>query len=302
MADLGIQNLQAGAEAVSAAAIPFRFEVSWRSLTLSPEPSRAAAPTGACSIAIGLQPSEVSKEWESVLPFVMRGRTLEPSPMELAPESLEAPGFRMAANGASRKWGMLVVVGLLATFALAAAGLIGRGSSSPDVSPTVTMEMGEVGWVAEWVSDAMGSALGRQLSLYRPSIGMSDYRLEFTGRIDRKSLGWVFRAADTRNYYVGKVHVSKPSGRLAVTRFAVVRGVEGPPTRITLPLLPGTGALKVRLDAKRSRFTIYVQNEVVDDWQDDRLTTGGVGFLNERAERGQVESVQISFPKNGVSQ
>jgi hypothetical protein len=37
----------------------------------------------------------------------------------------------------------------------------------------------------------------------------------------------------------------------------------------------------------------------VEDWEDDRLKYGGVGFLNEREELGQVGSIQISFPKGG---
>ena len=301
MADLGIQEIRgAASETVSAAALPFRFEVSWRSLTHSAEPSPAPmSKTSGGSIATGVQPSEVLKEWKSALPAAKAEN--QPSRIEPAGPLVEAPGFGMAANSASSpKWGILVIFGLLAALALAAAVTIGRGSPSHDASPTVTTEMGEAGWLAEWVSDRKGSALGRQISLYRPSLGISDYRLEFTGRIDRNSLGWVFRAADTKNYYVGKV--SESGGRLALTRFAVIRGVEGPRTRITLPLLAGAGALKVRLDARRSRFTIYLQNEVVDDWQDDRLTTGGVGFLNERDERGQVESVQISFPNGGIRQ
>jgi len=192
------------------------------------------------------------------------------------------------------------MLGLLAALALVVFVTTGRESPSRDTSPAVTMEMGEAGWRTEWVSDRKGSTLGRQLSLYRPSLGTSDYRLEFTGRIIRNSLGWVFRVEDTKNYYVGKV--SESAGRLILTRFAVIRGAEGPRTRITLPILPSAGALKVRLDAKRDRFTIYLQNEVVDDWQDDRLTAGGVGFLNERDERGQVDSVQISFPDGGIRQ
>jgi hypothetical protein len=127
---------------------------------------------------------------------------------------------------------------------------------------------------------------------------MSDYRIEFVGRIERKSLGWVFRAFDSKNYYVGKLEAA--SGGLAITHFAVIRGVEGPHIQRALPIAAAAGTtLKVRVDASGPRFTIYVQNQVVEDWEDDRLKIGGVGFLNEREERGQVGSVRISFPKGG---
>jgi hypothetical protein len=55
--------------------------------------------------------------------------------------------------------------------------------------------------------------------------------------------------------------------------------------------------LKIRLDARGPRFTVTVQNQVVEDWEDDRLTKGGLGFLNEREELGEVQSIQIAFPK-----
>ena len=62
------------------------------------------------------------------------------------------------------------------------------------------------------------------------------------------------------------------------------------------------GPWKIRQEARGTKFTIYVQNQIVEDWHDDRLKTGGVGFLNEREERGQVGSIQISFLKGGVGQ
>ena len=82
---------------------------------------------------------------------------------------------------------------------------------------------------------------------------------------------------------------------MSLVRYGVVRGVEDRHIEIPLPNVSSAGPLRVRLDAKRSRFTLYVQNQIVADWQDVRLQKGGVGFLSEREERGQVESVQISF-------
>jgi hypothetical protein len=191
---------------------------------------------------------------------------------------------------------------LLVSLAFAIVRLPRLSSSSFEANPPAATEMGATGWVSEWASDPRGSALGRQISLYRPSAGLSNYRLEFNGRIQRKSLGWVFRAADTRNYYVGKLQESPAGGRLMFTRFAVVRGVEGPRTRVTLPVLASVGAVNIRLDAQRSRFTLYVQNRIADSWQDDQLPAGGVGFLNEREEQGQVASIRLSILNNGTRQ
>jgi hypothetical protein len=289
MTDSGIQ-VDKGEPETPSSATPFSFVISWRSLT-QPEAPKAAFPQA---------PETRANPFDTIRPFGKAPDTIAPPREESA--SLSVPNFATVLDRSSlRKWAALVGIALLlVTIAIAAMRRIEKSSASPDVAPIQTTEMGEAGWNSEWVTDRVGSALGRQISLYRPSALMSDYHLKFTGRIERKSLDWVFRAADSRNYQVGKLQASKPGGPLTLVRFAVVRGVEDPHVQIKLPFVSGSGAIKVRLDAIRSRFTIYVQDKVVEDWQDDRLKTGGVGFLNEREEQGQVGSVEISFQKAGV--
>ncbi len=194
-------------------------------------------------------------------------------------------------------------------FALAAvAAVIVLGGAvyqwlRPSTNPTSPgVEMGSASWVSEWASDAAGSSRGRQLSLYRPSLSMSDYNLEFLGRMERRSLGWVFRAADSSNYYAAKLEVAQPgTSLLAITRFAVINGVEGPHIQRPLPLTPTPGEmLKIKLEARGPRFTIWVSDRVAEDWEDGQLKSGGLGFLSERQELGQIGSLQISFTKGGA--
>src|SRR5439155_2992856 len=200
---------------------------------------------------------------------------------------VEAPSFGMSAERASRKTGIVLAGASLVVAAVIPALLWNGRVSTPSESAAASLEMGNAGWITEWASDAAGSARGRQISLYRPSLPMSDYTLEFLGEIERRSLGWVFRAADSRNYYVGKLESASPSAPLTITHFAVVHGVEG--THVQRVLASATDSVvKVRLDARGPRFTIYLQNQVVEDWQDERLKAGGVGFLNEREEQGKV--------------
>src|SRR5262249_33111450 len=67
----------------------------------------------------------------------------------------------------------------------------GKSSNAPKAKG---VSVGEDGWAPyEWVSDAAGSRRGRQIQVYRPSIGMSDYQVQFVGQIQSKALGWVFR-------------------------------------------------------------------------------------------------------------
>jgi hypothetical protein len=236
-----------------------------------------------------------------VLPRMRRPATLperaSPAP---DPPNLAVPKFAGAADRSTRRWIFPAAAALLIPMALAALRWTEQRSASTEPAAAIiaTKEMGGAGWMSEWASDPTGSARGRQIALYRPSMAMSDYRLEFSGRIDRKSLGWVFRAVDSRNYYVGKLESFSPG--LVITHFAVIRGVEGPHIQRMLAIGAAAGTMfRIRLDARGPRFTIYVQNQAVEAWEDDRLKQGGVGFLNEREELGQVGSIQISFPKGG---
>jgi hypothetical protein len=155
---------------------------------------------------------------------------------------------------------------------------------------------GEQGWVTEWASDAVGSRLGRQLSLYRPSASLSDYQMQFAGQIESKALGWVFRVSDTNNYYGMKIENNKP-GSVLYTRFSVVHGRQGEVTQKTLPIQARVDTTyNVRLEASGPRFSVYIQGEPVDLWTDSSLKTGALGFMNEAQESGRTKSVRFSFP------
>jgi hypothetical protein len=301
MADPGIQALQAGSEIHSGAPIPFRFEIAWRSLT---GPLRPASDTVSAAGPLtrgALERDAEAREWEMILPRMRRPAALRRTgPREPALLLGAPPRFATAPEPTRlRRWIGLAGVVLLLTAGVAGYQWLRQGDSSKDATVLAGTEMGGAGWITEWASDSAGSARGRQISLYRPSVSMSDYRLEFLGRIERRSLGWVFRAADSSNYYAAKLEAAQPGARaLTITRFAVIHGFEGVHIQRTLRLDPGAGEmLKVRLEARGPRFTVHVQNQVVEDWEDDRLKTGGLGFLNEREERGQVQSVQIAFSK-----
>jgi hypothetical protein len=311
MADRKIQEFPADPSTLFGAAKPFRFEVMWHSLTMAfgPVPSEFPSPAKPEPDSVLNAPvlREVTagrqdREFETVLQRVTTLRA--PSPQVTPPEPQATIGFPQF-NGPSESRRVTSVVGAVVCVALGAAVTLWiREASAPKPEAAVAAtDMGSGGWVAEWASDMSGSARGRQLSLYRPSTSMSDYRLEFLGSIQRRSLGCVFRVVDSNNYYAVKLVEGRLGTPLSISRFAVIRGVERLHVERTLALITGVDTrLKVRLEAKGPRFTVWVQNQVVEDWEDDRLKTGGIGFLNERQESGEVQSVQISFPTGGTGQ
>jgi hypothetical protein len=162
--------------------------------------------------------------------------------------------------------------------------------------------LGEGGWVQGWAGDTNGAHAGRQITIYRPSLKLSDYRIEFQGEIDSKSIGWVFRAMDPYNYYAMKLAIVTPglSPKMALIKYAVVQGRETELGRVPLDMAARNDTLfKVRMDVRGSKFSTYVQEKPVDVWTDEQLKLGGVGFLNERAERARIKSAAISYLAGG---
>ena len=158
--------------------------------------------------------------------------------------------------------------------------------------------MGEGGWVEGWAGDPSGMHAGRQITIYRPSLKLSDYRLEFQGTIDAKSMGWVFRATDPDNYYAMKL-TEVSNGllpKVALFKYLVANGRQTQVGRVPIDLAVRQDTVfDVRVDVHGARFTTYLQGQQVDSWTDDQLKTGGAGFLNEREERGTVKSVSIRY-------
>jgi len=202
----------------------------------------------------------------------------------------------------------IVLVGSAATF------LIVHNGKAPATSPAKpshaaenvivgpSIMMGEGGWVQGWSGDVNGSHAGRQITIYRPSLKLSDYRIEFQAEIDSKSVGWVFRALDPYNYYAAKLAIASPAsaGHFSLIKYMVQQGHETELGRTLVNIDASAEAvLNVRMDVCGSTFRTYVQGQAVDVWTDEHFKSGGAGFLNERAERARVKSVSIFYLTGG---
>jgi hypothetical protein len=151
------------------------------------------------------------------------------------------------------------------------------------------------GWNPDWGGE-INHKKNRTISFYRPSANHDDYRIEFDGQIESKGLGWVFRAVDPNNYYAYKIELVKIGSDMAtaLTRFSVVEGVESQKhfTPLSKPIRPGV-TFHVRLDVRDDEFSAYLNDELIEVWQEDRLSKGGIGLMTEVGESAQIRSVQI---------
>ena len=204
-------------------------------------------------------------------------------------------GLPMGVRIAAAIGGVVVLAGL-AYLGLSGDSKPVRGSGAVELREGPALPISEGSWSTDWGG---GQAQRKErITVYRPSLSLSDYRYEFQAEIPGRSLGWVFRAADPKNYYVGRLDIQKRglNPTVVLVRYAVVDGQEGAQTQIplTMPVRIDT-AYKVKVEAVGNKFTISVLGKVLDQWSDDRLRTGGVGLIHERGERPpQTRGVHVT--------
>jgi hypothetical protein len=228
---------------------------------------------------------------------------------ETTAETLDLPG----PSGDGRPWlkwvaGVMVVLGLAGAYMHFATGSSdhaakqtesrGRRVSGSSVSIGAPIPMAPSGWRSMPAEDAVGMSAERRFSLYRTVAPMTDYVVEFNGHVLSKSLGWVVRVSDSRNYYGLRLELAKsgPASEVELVRFAVVDGEQGAAKRIPVPVAVHNQTMKVRVDVVGPRITTYVEGSAVDYWNDTRLHAGTFGFMNDKEGRAEIRSVRVSSP------
>lgn len=156
---------------------------------------------------------------------------------------------------------------------------------------------GPAGWSKDWSYDQAGFLRPGKFGLWRQSMPLSDYRMEFLGQIERKSIGWVFRASDEMNYNAAKITITKP-GALPMAdliHYSVVNGQESRHSSVHLPFAVRNDTIyRVQLDVQGTQFTTRVNGRMVDSWSDPSHRSGGVGFLSGEGELARVRWLRVS--------
>jgi hypothetical protein len=148
-----------------------------------------------------------------------------------------------------------------------------------------------------WSFDGNGFVKPRTLALYRPSLGLRDYDMEFLGLIDKKALSWVVRAKDFDNYYVVKLVVTKsgPLPTMGITRYAVIDGKAQPSVNTVAAINARPDMLyRVTMNVHDDSFLLSMQGVVVDNWTEPRLKRGGIGFFASSGEESRLRWLQVT--------
>jgi len=230
-----------------------------------------------------------------------------PAPQAESPASLDLglPSLQLQTSA----WGRLsstAKIGLAAGIIVAISGigyLVTKGGTAkagpnkPAQKEMVVapgLPIPDAGWIADWSPDSGNSNRGRRISMQRGTLPLSDYRLEFQAQIESKALGWVFRGQNPKNFYVTKLEVIKPGlePTVALVHFAVINGREQDRVQVPLPLpVRVDTTYKIRFEAVGSRFTTWVQDQKIDEWNDTRIASGGAGLYSERGEASALQGI-----------
>lgn len=167
-------------------------------------------------------------------------------------------------------------------------------------------QAGLSGWIGGRDTDwnlSNGIMQPGRLKIWKPSLKLADYRMEFEGQIEKQAMSWAFRAPDMKNYYATKI-VVKTRGALPsadIVRYAVFNGMERERTRLPLPMSIRPDTLyHVQVSVRGDQFVTKVNGQVVDAWSDGKLKRGGVGFFTERGERSNIHWVDVREDREGL--
>jgi hypothetical protein len=163
-----------------------------------------------------------------------------------------------------------------------------------------TFERGMQAWghAAGWTHNADGYVQTGQLALFQPSMKFKDYRMEFFGQIESKSIGWVVRAHDPQNYYAMKFKIIQSGLRplIAMVHYPVTGGHAGRPVETPLMdvMMHNNTAYHVAVTVAGNRITTSIEGQEVDRWVDDSIPSGGVGFYSDAGERARLYWMKVS--------
>ena len=231
---------------------------------------------------------------------------------------------------AAPKWGGLMVAALVLAVGMGTRGSYTAEATSPRRSPIETMPgestegglsglqktimsraavaltddfragladwEGQGDWARSWSYDSAGFVRTGSLAVYTPSLHLTDYRLEFLGQIEQRSMSWVVRAKDLRNFYAVKLTLRDdgPVPAAYVQRYAVIDGVPAEVSQKRLPMQVTQDTLyRVLMEVRQENYVLTVQGQIVDSWSEPRLKSGGVGFFSAKGELARLRWVGV---------
>ncbi len=225
-------------------------------------------------------------------------RPIAPGPQERAAAPLARLPQRLAYGSAAKQIALVPWTAPESPFGYSAPkqGAAERANGTGQSKMEEHFENGFQDWtggVDDWCVDAAGVRTG-SLALFRPSMDMRDYEMEFLARIENQSVTWVFRAANLNDYYIASIGTA-PGGGYEFWRGTVTGGIQGSIEAVPLRNSPkGKTAVTVRLRAAGKEFSVWVDGQRIGAWTESRFSSGGIGFIGAPDDRARIYWVRLS--------
>lgn len=155
---------------------------------------------------------------------------------------------------------------------------------------------GKGDWARSWSYDKSGVVRPGQMAIFQPSTGLKDYVFEMKASIDRHAIQWMVRAANPQNYHFTRLNITPgaPLTRLELERWPVVNGRAGRVTRMPLPHGGANQTLyAIRVEVRGDSITTYLQDQVIDTFNDPRLEDGGIGLAGSGDDRPRIYGLRV---------
>jgi hypothetical protein len=135
-----------------------------------------------------------------------------------------------------------------------------------------------------------------------PTLDLSDYDLEFLARIDTRTVNWVVRAQGADSHLRCTITFVE-GGELEFSR-TIVEGGKAEAPIVSYTKVPGKKrtTFTVRMSVAGPVFSITIDGKTIDSWVDDRLATGGIGFVGASDDRARLYWVRVSSPTSSKEQ
>jgi hypothetical protein len=150
---------------------------------------------------------------------------------------------------------------------------------------------------ANWRRSSDGYVQTGALALFAPTANYTDYKLEFFGQIESKSLAWVIRAKDEKNYHAMKFTTIENGLRpiIAMVHYSVVDGVAGRKTQTPLNVMVHHNRpFQVAVTVRGKHLVTELDGEEVDTYREDALPVGGVGFFADAGEHARLYWARVT--------
>lgn len=156
-------------------------------------------------------------------------------------------------------------------------------------------------WSRSWRQDKDGVVRPGQLAIYQPSVPMKDYELTLLAGVAHRSISWVVRARNLRNYVALRVNLARPGANQpsSLERWTVKEGRVTQRRSIGIQArFNAAKAMRIRMDVQGPVFKTLLEDRVVDVFTDATHASGGVGLFASLQDQPRIYRLELTHQQD----